>query len=335
MFKILSHIYSFITSVRNWLFDKQFLKSENFECPVISIGNISTGGTGKTPHTEFLIRQLKNKYKLGVLSRGYKRKSKGFLFVKKNTGVFDAGDEPWQIKHKFPSVTIAVDAKRVRGVKQLLNTGVNCIVLDDAHQHRYIKPKLSILLVDYNRPYYNDKLLPLGALREKPQQALERADMVIITKCPGTITEKEKEAIANKIQFPKEIFFSAIKYKEHIQHIFEKNFREIKTDDNILLITGIANSKPLLDYLYTKCPNVHHIAFKDHYFYDKNDIDIITQQFEVIHSKNKVAYILTTEKDMARIQALETLMPGIKKYFYFIEIEVVFLGNSPDFLSYI
>jgi tetraacyldisaccharide 4'-kinase len=189
----LSLLYGLVVLIRNLLFDFRIMRSTRFKLPVISVGNITVGGTGKTPHVEYLVQLLKNDFKLAVLSRGYKRKTKGFILASKKTGVADIGDEPLQIKLKFPDVNIAVEHNRVKGVRTLIERipKLNLVILDDAYQHRYIRPGLSILLVDYNRPIFHDMLLPAGNLRESWHNA-KRADIIIITKSPDHFSARER-----------------------------------------------------------------------------------------------------------------------------------------------
>ena len=251
----LSWFYGLGVGFRNTLFEMGVLKSRSFSTPVISVGNITVGGTGKTPHVEYLIRLLKDKLNVAVLSRGYKRKSHGFVLADKDTPMRNIGDEPYQIKQKFPEVTVAVDAKRTRGIEKLTSDktekGVDVILLDDAFQHRYVKPGINILLVDYHRLVIYDKLLPAGRLRE-PIRSKDRADIVIITKCPKDLKPMEFRVITKAMElYPyQQLYFSTLEY-DTLKPVFTEqteSTEQIQTgkldslsDKNVLLLTGIAS----------------------------------------------------------------------------------------------
>ncbi|MBN1252067.1 MAG: tetraacyldisaccharide 4'-kinase, partial [Bacteroidales bacterium] len=251
----LSIIYGIIISFRNFLFDINFLKSKEFNIPVISVGNITAGGTGKTPHVEYLISILSSKYKIAILSRGYKRKTKGFVLADTSPNSEKIGDEPAQIKNKFPDTIVAVDEKRVNGIKNLLINNLDAIILDDAYQHRYVKPGLSILLIDFNRPISNDFLLPAGNLREH-RKAQKRADIIIITKSPNNIKPIDIGLLSKKInpEYYQKIFFTNLIYGK-LQSVFSKTIQspsDFLIGSNIYTIvvfTGIAYTKPFLEYL--------------------------------------------------------------------------------------
>ena len=247
----LSWFYGLGVGFRNTLFEMGVLKSRSFSTPVISVGNITVGGTGKTPHVEYLIRLLKDKLNVAVLSRGYKRKSHGFVLADKDTPMRNIGDEPYQIKQKFPEVTVAVDAKRTRGIEKLTSDktekGVDVILLDDAFQHRYVKPGINILLVDYHRLVIYDKLLPAGRLRE-PVRSKDRADIVIITKCPKDLKPMEFRVITKAMElYPyQQLYFSTLEY-DTLKPVFTEqteSTEQIQTgmldslsDKNVLLLT--------------------------------------------------------------------------------------------------
>jgi len=312
------------------LYDTKILKSTEFEIPIISVGNITVGGTGKTPHIQYLINFLSRTQQVAVLSRGYKRKTKGFVLADENSTAFDIGDEPKQIKQRFPNVVVATEKNRIKGVNILLKKikKLDVILLDDAFQHRKIKPDLSILLIDYNRPMYEDSMLPYGELRESEAEK-RRANIIIITKTPPDIKPIEQRIIyKNTKLFPYQtIYFSSLIYK-NLQAVFF-NLKQIKLEElpqkatTILLVTGIAKSQPLVDFLQAKVGNIVHLEFADHHFFKSGDIDKIATQYKAIEAKNKI--IVTTEKDAIRLQILEekqkTKLSDLPLYYLPIELE--------------
>ncbi len=290
-------LYDLITSIRNWLYDIGVFKSTSFDIPVIAVGNLSVGGTGKTPQVEYLVHLLKNDYKIAILSRGYKRKTKGFLLLNNSHSAIDVGDEPLQYYKKFGNeINVAVDVNRTNGIKQLLSkTSPEIILLDDAFQHRKVKASIYILLTKYNDLYVDDYLLPTGNLRENRRGA-KRADIVIVTKCPADLSLEEQNQIRKKLNLGKTqaLFFSAISYDENLKG--EKNISiDSLKNKEIVLITGIANPKPLVEYLNNKGVKIHHLKYPDHYYFSNKDI-------EKIKSVSKGKIILTTEKDFVRLQ---------------------------------
>ncbi len=305
--------YYLIILMRNKMFDIGLLKSENYTIPIISVGNISTGGTGKTPHTEYIINLLLSEFgdsQFAVLSRGYKRKTRGFLIVDNSHTHNDAGDEPCQYKKHFSNhnVIVAVDAKRRRGIRKLMQTypDLKAIILDDAYQHRYVKPGLNILLTDFYKPLYRDRLLPFGNLRE-PRKSSKRADLIIITKSPPVISPIVRRDILQRLKPNREqkLFFSKIVYG---------NLTEINKDNQIVtkplfstifLLTGIANPYPLEEHLKSISLQIETFHFADHHSYSDYDIKKILYNFDAHLSTNKI--IVTTEKDTMRLQSNEIL----------------------------
>ena len=281
-----SLIYGLVIWIRNMLFDKGVLKSTAFELPVISVGNITVGGTGKTPHIEYLVQLLKDKCSIAVLSRGYMRKTRDFQIVTPENGVRTAGDEPLQVKRKYPGIMVAVDTDRVHGVKEILNhyPATDIILLDDAYQHRYISAGLSILLIDYNRPVYKDCLLPAGRLREH-RSSVKRADIVLLTKVPPCLGQEDIKPVLNKLHLlsGQQLFLTGLSYDEP-RNIFTGEKEGITMDHlagslkNVLLITGIADPSALLDYLDTYKLSVKHLRFPDHHTYNNRDYEYIIQQ---------------------------------------------------------
>ena len=292
--------------LRNFLFDKGILRQHTFPVPVICIGNLTVGGTGKTPHTEYLIRLLRPEYQVAVLSRGYKRKSKGFVLGNPETPIEEIGDEPYQMLHKFPDIYVAVDEKRCEGIRFLTDghtaPGTRVILLDDAFQHRYVKAGVNILLTDYNRLITRDRLLPAGRLRE-PVDGKNRADMILISKCPSTLTKEEQAEVRREIA-PKQsqlLFFTTLAYGR-LQALFvsspERKLESIGPDEHILLLTGIASPAPLIEKLsgYTS-----HVIKR---------------------------LIITTEKDAARLIGHPDIAPELTPYIYVLPVEVSFLNEE-------
>ncbi len=329
-----SLIYGFFVYVRNLLFDFNILKSHSFDVPVISVGNITAGGTGKTPHVEYLISILKSFCKVAVLSRGYKRKSKGLIIARKRSSVEEIGDEPLQIKRKFPEVVMAVDNNRVHGIEKLLYeiSGIEVILLDDAFQHRYVKPGLSIVLVNFEKPVFKDFILPLGNLREYSSN-INRADIIIVTKCPPDIDKIKRQAFIKKLKIRNHqpVFFTAYQYDNPVALFRKKapsiSFRKIqKENTEILLITGIANSKPLKDYLLNYSPHITEIAFPDHYNFRQKDIHLIKKKFTQLISPAKI--VITTEKDAVRLFEWKAALGNLKQYIYYVPVSVKFLAKG-------
>ncbi len=311
------------------MFDRGFFKSSSFDLPVICVGNLAVGGTGKTPHTEYLIRLLKNNYRIATLSRGYGRKTNDFREVLANSSALDVGDEPAQYKRKFPDVIVAVENDRVKGVCLLLkkHEEIEVILLDDAFQHRKIEAGLNIIISDYNRPLKNDYLLPAGNLREHKKN-INRADLVIISKCPENLSSNERDRLISELNFhtSENVFFSSIRYGE-IYSVFNP-LQKIETlkDVDVLLVSGIARPKHLQDYIQRRANSVKIMEYADHHNFTRKDIQEIKDNFDLLNSKKKI--ILTTEKDASRFLDKEEMknLP-----IYSIEIEVFFLDRQTEF----
>ena len=324
--KPLSVLYGEVTDLRNKAYDKNIIQVTVFDFPVISVGNLSTGGTGKTPQVEYLIRLLKNDYRVAVLSRGYKRKSKGFIVAGKDATAEQIGDEPMQYFLKFPEIIVAVDANRVNGIGQLraLDPKPDVIILDDAFQHRSVKAGLNILLTTFDKPYSKDEILPAGDLREKKSGA-QRAEIIVLTKCPEKLSEKEQFEKARELnpELHQTVFFSAITYDKNI--ISEKDL--INIDDlkeyRILLVTGIAKTDPLVRFLESKDCKIKHLKFSDHHQFTTNDLKKIRNEFSELKEERKI--ILTTEKDYVRTPAFSEINV------YFLPIQTKFISNQIDF----
>jgi len=321
-----SLLYGFITWSRNKCFDKNILPSKSFEIPVISVGNLTMGGTGKSPHIEYLIRLLSEDYKVATLSRGYKRKTKGFILADDQTTAKEIGDEPFQFKSKFENIQVAVDEKRVRGISKIQEQipEVDAILLDDAFQHRYVKPGLSILLTDFHNLYSQDYLVPTGSLREFRSGA-DRADIIVITKSAKVLSPITRNRVKDELksQNYQKLYFS---YIEHgvFTPIPGIDFIPIKNKKyySILLFAGIANSYPLEFYLKNLCIEIEILKFPDHHHYKKKDITRIVDTFDRILSHNKI--IITTEKDAMRLLHPE-LIKILKHYpVCYVPIEIKF-----------
>jgi len=320
----LTMIYTPIIWIRNKMFDFKILKSITFDIPVISIGNISIGGTGKTPHSEYIINLLKDKFLVALLSRGYGRKTKGFLIADEKSTAFDIGDEPRQIKQKFNNITVAVDENRVRGINKLMeNTNLNVAILDDAYQHRYVNPGMNILLIDYNNPIANDYILPMGNLRE-PASEKDRAHIIFITKTPTDIKPIKRRIIEKDLNlYPyQSLYFTNFNYGKLI-NIFDKSEIELNANTSILVVTAIANSKPLIKYLLEKANSVNELQFRDHHIWTSSDFEKITTEFNDISANNKI--IITTEKDSVRFIDNEKIDILQNLPIYYIPITVNFL----------
>lgn len=339
-----SWLYGFAVCIRNILFDSGVLHSERFDLPVICVGNITAGGTGKTPHTEYLIRLLSRDHRVAVLSRGYKRKSKGFVLARTDTTMEQIGDEPFQMKHKYPEVDVAVDKNRRRGIHELCAPNrqppVDVVLLDDAFQHRYVTPGLSILLMDYHRLIYFDELLPAGRLRE-PKSSTRRADIVIVTKCPTYITPMEQHGIERSLEIGpwQRLFFTRFRYG-NLKNL--ENKREIQLSDlsdglyNVVLFTGIASPQQM-EYDLKKYCTFHSIHFADHHSFTQKDIGQIIETVGKVEKNAKPTIVITTEKDAARLSFLKPgteqhkwFPPRIRKNIYMLPIEVAFLDEEEE-----
>jgi tetraacyldisaccharide 4'-kinase len=314
-----SILYGMITSFRNFLFDTKILKSYQFDIPIICVGNLNVGGTGKTPQIEYLIRLLSDKYKIATLSRGYKRASKGFILANENSSAKILGDEPFQFYTKFKNIQVAVDADRKNGIVNLLSltNKPEIILLDDAFQHRKVKAGFYILLTTYSDLFCDDFILPLGNLRESSHGA-NRANLVIVTKCPNNLSSDNQNLIEKKLNLKEnqKLFFSFIDYDDKIYSENESlNLKDISNKEK-LLIAGIANPKPFFEYL--KSENDMVLEFPDHHNFSEKDI------FEIKNSsENKI--IITTEKDYVRLknESISNL--------YYLPIKSSFLNNSETF----
>ena len=340
-----SWFYGFGVGFRNMLFEMGILKSRSYTVPVISVGNITVGGTGKTPHVEYLIRLLKDKVNVAVLSRGYKRKSHGFVLADAETPMKMIGDEPYQMKQKFPDITVAVDSKRTRGIDHLIGgeagKDIDVVLLDDAFQHRYVKPGINILLVDYHRLIIYDELLPAGRLRE-PVKSKDRADIVIITKCPWNLKPMEFRVItkAMKLYPYQQLFFSTHEYEMPIAVFPEEqgklgasetldSLASLK-DKNVLLLTGIGSPEQMKHDMEQMTDHVTPLTFSDHHDFKQKDIVAINEAFAAI-PEPKV--IITTEKDATRLAVLEELSSEVKQHLYKLPIYIQIMQDQEELFN--
>ncbi|MBA2250189.1 MAG: tetraacyldisaccharide 4'-kinase [Chitinophagaceae bacterium] len=324
----LSVVWGSVIWVRNKLYDKNILKSAFFNFPIICVGNLAVGGTGKTPMVEYLIRLLKDEYKVATLSRGYKRKTEGFAIADDASTALDIGDEPMQFHKKFPDVTVAVAEERLVSLPQLLHAKpeTQVIILDDAFQHRQVRAGLNILLTDYKNLYTRDFILPAGDLRDVHNSS-KRADIIIVTKCKSHLTIEEKNKIERELN-PEEdqcLFFTKIEYSSPY-HLFNKQEKFLDPEAHILLVCGIANPKPLQEVLNTYSSTYDMIRFGDHHIFNTDDLNEIKKQFSRIGQENKI--ILTTEKDGVRLAKFENELKDLPVYVIPIRHKFLFAEES-------
>lgn len=309
----ISLVYGLAVHVRNLLYDHHVFKSKSFDTPTICVGNLSVGGTGKTPMIEFLISRFQDKYQLAVLSRGYKRKSKGFQLGSKNSSVEQLGDEPFQIQMKYPKIIVAVDADRQNGISTLKKTtDPDLVLLDDAFQHRKVSPTFSILLTTFSDPYFNDWYLPTGNLRDSKSASL-RADAIVVTKCPSKMSKEKMGFFKKQLNTPADqmVLFATLTY----DHTLYGNGAKLKLKDlrgkRFTLVTGIANPTPLIQYLEERDLAFEHLKFADHHSFSRSEIELL----------KKKPLVLTTEKDFVRLQ-------NKVEHLYYIRVAHQFIGNG-------
>ncbi|MDR3180997.1 MAG: tetraacyldisaccharide 4'-kinase [Prevotellaceae bacterium] len=328
LYYFLSLLYAAAVWMRNKCYDWHLFRSVKFRLPVIAVGNITVGGTGKTPHTEWLAALLQAVAPTAVLSRGYKRKTKGFRYVETIDTVQQAGDEPLQIKRKNPALTVAVDADRVEGIKRLQENfpQLGVVILDDAYQHRRVHPALSILLVDYNRPLHTDHYLPYGRLRDNVRQK-RRADVVIVTKCPAGIHPVEQRVITKNLNlYPyQQLYFTRFDYGA-TKAVFDENVFPDVPAKRAVALTGIANPTPFIDYLQKHYQLVQHLNFPDHHFFTKHDV----AQINAVSDAYPEALLFTTEKDAQRLREADGWDDEVKKRLFYIPVTVSFLSSQDE-----
>jgi tetraacyldisaccharide 4'-kinase len=313
----LAFLYWLVTFIRNWLYDKGIFKSFSFDIPIIAVGNLSVGGTGKTPQIEYLIRLLSDNYKVAVLSRGYKRTTKGFILADENASASSIGDEPFQFYSKFPNIQVAVDANRKSGIENLLQlpNKPDVVLLDDAFQHRKVKAGFYILLTAYDDLFCDDNILPFGNLRE-PSSGKKRADMIIVTKCPKDLSELAQQKIKEKLKVKQQVFFTTIQYDDCVfGNDSQLLVSEIQSESKVL-VAGIAKPKLFFDFL--KNDNDETLVFPDHHDFSKQDCELIL-------AKANGRKIITTEKDFVRLNGL---LP--KAQLFYLPIKSTFLNTNID-----
>jgi len=329
-----SLLYALIVKIRNWFFDKKLLSSTTFNLPIICVGNLAVGGTGKSPMVELLIRTLRSRFEIAVLSRGYKRKTRGYALANESTTALDIGDEPMQFHQKFPDVAVAVGEERMVAIPQLLHDrpDTKVIILDDAFQHRSVRAGMNILLTDYSNLFTRDWWLPSGDLRDAPS-SYRRADIIIVTKCPEELSEEERRAIVIEIGplSHQRIFFTSICYGEPYL-ITGQATGGVKTTVNdqveVLLVTGIANPAPLKRWLDEHSRTYYELEYGDHHIFSIDDLNTMTRRFDSLTAGRKI--ILTTEKDAVRLTKFRQELEGLP--FYVLPITPRFLfGEEPVF----
>lgn len=328
-------IYGIITSLRNLLYDWKFLKSKSVDVHTICVGNLAVGGTGKTPHVEYLINILQNDFKIAILSRGYKRKTSGFIQATSTSTAFDIGDEPLQYKTKNPQLEVCVDANRVNGIKKMLELPEppKVVILDDAFQHRALNCELKIVISEYNNLYLNDCMMPAGYLRES-KKGIERADIIIISKTPDKTTAIDIRNVIKDLKplAHQQLFFTWLKYGE--LKGFQNPADTIDTLDDlfryrIVAFTGIGNPKPMITYLKEYASDVKHIQFPDHHSFTIQDIADVRAQLDAIEGGNKI--VVTTEKDAMRLRGTDLQDIANTLPLYVLPIEVDFKDKTQEF----
>jgi len=324
----LSWLYGLGVIVRNKLFDWGILRSEEFDIPIVCVGNLTAGGTGKTPHTEFLIRHFSHKYHVAVLSRGYKRKTKGFVEASTQSSYRKIGDEPKQIKLKFPDIPVAVCEKRTEGIKKLreLHPEINLIILDDAFQHRYVDPWVNIVLTDYNRPICRDHFLPLGMLRDSKKQ-MKRAQIVVVSKCPETIKPIDMRVTRKELDlYPYQgLYFSRPIQGQLIPLFPEHEQPAPKPGTDAIAMAGIANPNIFFGQLSNKFNVVKTMVYPDHYAYKIRDLEKLKKMLSVSPPET---IVIVTEKDAVKLSSRQKIPVFLQKKLYFTPIEVSFLDQG-------
>ncbi len=333
---VFSWFYGICVKFRNRLFELGILKSRSFDIPIISVGNITAGGSGKTPCVLYLIRLLKEKFNVAVLSRGYKRKSKGYVLATKDSKIEELGDESYWLRKKHPDIHIAVDANRCNGIERIMNDyetkDTDVILLDDAYQHRYVKPGINMLLIDFHRLIIHDKLLPAGRLRE-PQDGKKRANIVIITKCPKDLKPMEQRVITKSMRLLpyQQIFFTTLEY-EDLRPVYYGESRKldsISEDENVLLLTGIALPEQIIYDMKPYMKNIAHLSFPDHYQFTKQDIEQINDTYRQMPYPK---IVVTTEKDNTRLVGMKGLSDEVRYSIYILPVRMKFMfGQEEEF----
>lgn len=323
-----SILFGIIVLVRNKLYDRGILKSHQFGLPLICVGNLSVGGTGKSPMVEYLVFLLRRKYRVATLSRGYKRKTRGYALANEQTTAIEIGDEPMLFFKKFPDVPVAIGEERLVAIPQLLQDKpeTEVIILDDAFQHRQVHAGLNILLTDYGNLFTRDFFLPTGDLRDM-RSSYTRAQILVVTKCPPNLGDWEREALEREIEpLPhQQLFFTSISYGT-AYHIIYRNHYHIRPETEVLLVTGIANPEPLKQYLEEQVSSYQMMHYNDHHIFSVDDWREIRKRFQSMDASDKI--VLTTEKDAMRLLKFSNEIDGMP--FYVLPIEHHFLFNEAE-----
>ncbi|MDE6301652.1 MAG: tetraacyldisaccharide 4'-kinase [Muribaculaceae bacterium] len=336
----LSRVYGGITWLRNKLFDWKVLPQREFDVPIIVVGNLAVGGTGKTPHTEYIVSELRHKYHIAVLSRGYKRKTRGFVMATPYSKPSDIGDESYQMYGKFGhKVTVAVCEDRTTGIRELLrlDPDINLIVLDDAFQHRYVHPTVAVVMTEYSRPVFHDKMLPYGRLRE-PLRGLHRADIVVATKCSPAMKDLEYSLFRKDMGlFPyQDLFFSRYAYQALVPLFPERSasvpgLQWMTAQDSVLAIAGIDNPRPFIRHLKSFLPKVRVNIFPDHHAFSRKDMELLLKRYTTMPGRQRI--VVTTEKDAVRLAASPYFPPELRAVTYYMPITVEFAPQGGDFIE--
>ena len=323
----LSWLYGMVVHIRHKLFDLKILRSEEFDIPVVCIGNLTVGGTGKTPVAELLIERFSEHYRVGVLSRGYRRRTKGFVLSTPTSSARTIGDEPRQMKLKYPSVPVAVCEKRAEGIRLLrkAHPEIELIILDDAIQHRYVEPWVNILLMDYNNPVYRDRLLPWGRLRDTRNQ-IHRANFVLVTKCPDDLNPLDMRIVINSLGlFPyQSLYFTRMRQGEITPLFADRAVGKVREGDPVIAMSGIANPVPLLENLRKRFDVVAELTFDDHHTYRLSDM----RRLEALFAAYPDAVVLTTEKDAVKLTNRKKVPEAVQQRLYYVPIHVSFVADS-------
>ena len=316
-----------VVHIRHKLFDLKILRSEEFDIPVVCIGNLTVGGTGKTPVAELLIERFSEHYRVGVLSRGYRRRTKGFVLSTLTSSARTIGDEPRQMKLKYPSVPVAVCEKRAEGIRLLrkAHPEIELIILDDAFQHRYVEPWVNILLMDYNNPVYRDRLLPWGRLRDTRNQ-IHRANFVLVTKCPDDLNPLDMRIVINSLGlFPyQSLYFTRMRQGEITPLFADRAVGKVREGDPVIAMSGIANPVPLLENLRKRFDVVAELTFDDHHTYRLSDM----RRLEALFAAYPDAVVLTTEKDAVKLTNRKKVPEAVQQRLYYVPIHVSFVADS-------
>jgi len=329
-----SWLYCLVVWTRNSLYFSGLLQRTGFRIPIISVGNITVGGTGKTPHVEYLVELLKENFRVAALSRGYKRKTRDFRIASLNSAADETGDEPMQIKQRFPDITVAVDRKRVHGVKKLMemDPGLDVILLDDAYQHLAIQPGLSILLIDFLRPLHRDRMLPAGMLRE-PARNRNRANIILVTRSPERMKPIERREYVKKMDLPlgQHLFFTTIRYGilipvyPGVPHRDKQWYQQRKTA--AILVTGIANPRPIRNYIRGITTHIRELRFPDHHDFTLKDLEKIAFLHGELKTQWQEVLVLTTEKDAMRLRILQP-HEELRQDMHAVRIHIDFLNED-------